>query len=117
MKLPLQITFRQIEPSAALEARIPELAPRLEKFNAQITSCRVVVEPLSHHQQQGALFDIRINITLPRHEISIRRAHPSDHSHENPYVALESLSEIRAREIAMVSDPVVSSRIPFAQDG
>jgi cold shock CspA family protein/ribosome-associated translation inhibitor RaiA len=99
MKLPLQITFRQIEPSAALEARIRELAARLEKFSAQITSCRVVVEPLSHHQQQGALFDIRINITLPRHEISIRRAHPADHSHENPYVALRDAFRAARRKL------------------
>jgi ribosome-associated translation inhibitor RaiA len=88
MKLPLQITFRQMEPSPALETRIRELAARLDKFSALIMRCHVIVEPLSHHQHKGALYDFRIDITVPDEEIAIRRAHPADHSHEDPYVAL-----------------------------
>jgi ribosomal subunit interface protein len=88
MKIPLQITFRHMEPSSALETRIRELASRLERFSAHITSCHVVVEPPAHHQRQGFLYDFRIAITLPDGEIAIRHAHPADHAHEDPYVAL-----------------------------
>lgn len=88
MQVPLQITFRRMPSSEALEARIRELAERLERFSPQIVRCRVVVEPVSHRRQQGALHDIHIDITLPDEEISIRRAHPSDHAHEDVYVAL-----------------------------
>lgn len=88
MKLPLQITFRHMEPSAALETRIRELAARLEKFSAHIMRCHVTVEPPAHHQRQGFLYDFRILITLPDGEIAIRHAHPADHAHEDPYVAL-----------------------------
>ena len=88
MKLPLQITFRHMEPSVALEARIRKLAAQLERFSPHITGCRVVIEPPSHHHLQGALFDFRIDITVPDEEIAIRRAHPADQSHEDAYVAL-----------------------------
>jgi ribosome-associated translation inhibitor RaiA len=88
MKLPLQITFRHLEPSPALEDRIRELAARLGRFSTQIVRCHVIVEAPHQHHQQGALFDFHINLTLPDEEIAIRRAHPADHSHEDPYVAL-----------------------------
>lgn len=88
MKLPLQITFRHTEPSPALETRIRELAARLERFSAHIMRCHVIVEPPAHHRRQGFLYDFRIAITLPDGEIAIRHAHPADHAHEDPYVAL-----------------------------
>jgi len=88
MILPLQITFRQMDPSPALEARIRELASRFDRFSAHIMRCHIIVEPRSHHAHQGALYDFRIDITLPDEEIAIRRAHPADHAHEDPYVAL-----------------------------
>ncbi len=88
MQMPLQITFRHMPASEALEARIRELATRLERFSAQIVRCHVIVEPVSHHQHQGALHDIHIDITLPDEEIAIRRARPADHAHEDVYVAV-----------------------------
>jgi ribosome-associated translation inhibitor RaiA len=88
MTVALQITFRHMDPSPALEARVRELASRLDRFSAQILRCHVVLEPSPHHKHQGALYDFRIDITLPDEQISIRHAHPADHAHEDPYVAL-----------------------------
>jgi cold shock CspA family protein len=100
MPLPLQITFRQMEPSASLEARIRELAARLEKFSGQIQRCHVIVEPKPGHQHQGGLREIRIDITLPDREIAIRRAHPADHAHEDVYVALRDAFRAARRRLA-----------------
>ena len=74
MILPLQITFRHMDPSPALEARIRELAARFDRFSEHIMRCHVIIEPLPHHQHQGALYDFRIDITLPGAEIAIRHA-------------------------------------------
>ena len=99
MQLPLQITFRHMDPSPALEARIRELAERLEKYSAQIMRCHVIVEPVPHHQHQGGLHDFRIDITLPDEEIAIRRAGPADHAHEDPYVALRDAFRAARRKL------------------
>ena len=99
MILPLQITFRQMDPSPALEARIRELASRFDKFSEHIMRCHVIVQPLSHHPHQGALYDFRIDITLPGEEIAIRRAHPADHAHESPYVALRDAFRAARRKL------------------
>ena len=99
MQLPLQITFRQMEPSPAIVARIRESAAKLERFSAQIMRCHVIVEPLSHRQNKGALFEFHIDITLPDQEIAIRRAHPASHAHEDPYVALRDAFRAARRKI------------------
>lgn len=88
MAVALQITFRQMDPSPALEARIRELASRLDRFSGHIIRCHVIVEPPAHHKHQGLLYDFRIDITLPDEEIAIRHAHAANHAHEDPYVAL-----------------------------
>jgi len=100
MELPLQVTFRQMDPSPALEARIRELAARFDKFSGQILRCHVIVQPLAGHQHQGGLHEFRIDITLPDQEIAIRRARPADHAHEDPYVALRDAFRAARRKLA-----------------
>lgn len=88
-----------MDPSAALEARIRELAGKLDKFSEHIMRCRVVVEPPPHHSQQGALHEIHIDITLPDEEIAIRHTRPADHAHEDPYVALHDAFRAARRRL------------------
>jgi ribosomal subunit interface protein len=88
MILPLQITFRHMDPSPALEARIRKLASRFERFSTHIMRCHIIVEPAAQHKHRGFLYDFRIDITLPDEEIAIRHAHAADHAHEDAYVAL-----------------------------
>lgn len=99
MTFALQITFRHVERSAALEARIRELATRLEKFSEHIKSCHVIVEPPAHHKHQGFLYDFTVDIRLPGEEIAIRHAHPADHAHEDPYVALRDAFRAAHRKL------------------
>jgi len=86
--LPLQITFRHLDHSAALESRIRSLVARLEKFEARITHCHVVVAAPPRHHRHGALYDFHIDIGLPDHVIAVRRARSQAATHEDPFVAL-----------------------------
>ena len=99
MRLPLQITFRHRDPSPALEARIRELVARLERVSSHIMRCHVIVEPLDGHQNQGALYDFHIDITLPDAELAIRRAGPIDQAHEDAYVALRDAFRAARRRL------------------
>lgn len=74
MNHPLQITFRHMEVSPAVEARIHEEVAALEHFFNRINSCRVVVEaPHRHHQ-----FHINIDLRVPGSEIVVNHE-PSLH--------------------------------------
>ena len=44
MQLPCQITFRDIPPSEAVEAKIRQKVEKLNRFYDRIISCRVIIE-------------------------------------------------------------------------
>ena len=88
MQLPLQITFRHMDPSPALEARIRQRVEELDQFFDRIMSCRVVVECQSRRHQQGNLFEIRIDLSLPGREIVVGREPGTNHAHEDAHVAV-----------------------------
>jgi cold shock CspA family protein/ribosome-associated translation inhibitor RaiA len=88
MQLPIQITFRHMDASAALEARIRQRAEELDQFFDRIMACRVVVECLNRRHQQGNLFEVRIDLTIPGREIVVGRDRGLNHAHEDAHVAV-----------------------------
>lgn len=88
-----------MKPSPALEARIRELAARLDKFSGGIMRCHVIVEAPPKHQHQGGLFEVRIDLTVPEKEIATRRTHQIHHSHEDVYVALRDAFRAARRQL------------------
>lgn len=99
MQIPLEITFRHMEPSPAVEARLREKAQRLERFHDHIISCRVVVEAPHGHHHQGKLYRISLDIKVSGGEIAITRHHPKDHAHEDVYVAIRDAFDAAIRRI------------------
>ena len=65
MQIPLQLSFRGMEPSAAVELKVRERVAKLERFSDRITSCRVVVESPHRRHHQGKLFHVRVDLTVP----------------------------------------------------
>jgi ribosomal subunit interface protein len=90
-----QITYRGMEHSPAMNARILELASKLEEFHPKITRCHVVVDELDRHKTKGNLFEVRIDAHVPGREIVA-----SNKQHEDPYVALTNAFEVMYRQLA-----------------
>ena len=99
MQIPLQISFRGMEPSAALEAKIREKAEKLDQFHDHIMGCRVVVEQIGLHRSQGKLFQVRIDITVPGAEVVVSWDRGLDHAHEDVYVALRDAFNAARRQL------------------
>jgi len=79
MILPLQISFRNMDRSEAVEARVREEVAKLETFYSPIMRCRVVIELPHKHQKKGDLYHVRIDITVPGAELVVKRE-PSLHA-------------------------------------
>jgi ribosomal subunit interface protein len=94
MKIPMQITLRNVDQSEALEARIREKAQKLESFFEHIVSCRVVVDMPHNHKHQGRAFNIRIDVGVPGREIVVNRDR-----HEDVYVALRDAFDATRRQL------------------
>lgn len=99
MQLPLQITFRHMDSSAAVEARIREEAEKLDQFCDQIMSCRVVVESPHEHHHQGRLYHVSIDLKVPNRELVVSHGHKKDHAHEDVYVAVRDAFNEMQRQL------------------
>ncbi len=123
MKIPLQITFRDMPPSKAVEESIREKAAKLDSLYDGIMSCRVIVEAPHRHHHKGKAYVVRIDMTVPGGELVINRepkrlvaapsAHaeelentlaenhePSKHAaHEDAYVAIRDAFNAAARKL------------------
>lgn len=99
MQLPIQITFRQMESSEALEEKIREKAAGLEQFFDRIMSCDVIVEQSNRNHHQGNLFHVRIDLRVPGKELVVSRDPVKNHAHEDPYVAVRDAFEAIKRQL------------------
>lgn len=98
MKLPLQVVFRNMEPSAAVEAKVRERADELDRIYAHIMSCRVVVEGHHKHHRQGNLYHVRVDLKVPEAEIVVSREPDAHHAHEDVFVAVrDAFDAVRRR--------------------
>jgi ribosomal subunit interface protein len=98
MQLPIQINFRQMEPSEALEAKIREKIQGLEQLYDRITSCHVIVEMSNKNHNQGNLFHITIDLRVPGKELVVSRD-PKNHAHEDAYVAVRDAFDAMKRQL------------------
>jgi ribosomal subunit interface protein len=94
MKTPIQITFRDMPHSDALDTHIREKAQKLEQFHSGLIGCRVVVEQSGKHHQQGKPFNIRLDLTVPGAEIVVDRQ-----ENEDVYVALRNAFDAARRQL------------------
>jgi ribosome-associated translation inhibitor RaiA len=85
MKLPIQITFKNIRSSEALTTHLYEKAAKLDHFHEHIISCRIVLEMTQKHQHQGKLFRARLVF--------------NHHENEDIYVAIRDSFNAAAREL------------------
>lgn len=99
MKIPLEIVFRNMDRSDAIEARVREKAERLERHSDSITRCRVAVEAPHRHQSHGKLYKVAIELGVPGHQIIVNHAGPQDHAHEDVYVAIRDAFAAATRQL------------------
>jgi ribosomal subunit interface protein len=89
MKSPLQITFRHIQKSEAVETMVRKRADKLETFYEGIVSMHIVLDEPHHHHTHGNHFVVRVEIGVPGQDLQITRDPPGSHSKEDLYAAIE----------------------------
>ena len=73
MQSPLQITFRNLTPSATIEDWVRTEADKLDSFYNRVMGCRVAIEVPHRHHRKGRPYHIRIGLTVPGEEIVVKR--------------------------------------------
>jgi ribosomal subunit interface protein len=65
MQVPLEVTFRDMDKSEAVESHIRDYVARLERFCDHIDSCRVALEQPHKHAKHGHGYRVRIDLRIP----------------------------------------------------
>lgn len=99
MQVPLEILFHGLTHSDAVETKIREKVAKLEQFCDHIVSCRVAIEAKHHHQHQGNLFHVHIDLNVPHKQIVVSRDHHDKQAHEDLYVALRDAFDAAKRQL------------------
>lgn len=99
MKLPVDIRFVGLAPSPALETAIRDKVQRLDDKFAQAIAWRVVVEQPHRAHRQGRDFAVRLDVTLPGHEVAI-----GNFENEDAFVAVRDAFAAAARRLQQVVD-------------
>jgi ribosomal subunit interface protein len=98
MVIPVQVTFRNMSTSEALEAAIRERAAKLDRFHPRIMACRVAVEAARHRQMRGLVFHVRVDVTVAHGEVVASGDTSAPTPHENVYIALrDAFDDVRRR--------------------
>ncbi|WP_428262408.1 HPF/RaiA family ribosome-associated protein [Haliangium sp.] len=86
MTFPIQVTFRGMQTSEALEAEVRSKAQDLEKYFDRILNCRTTVEAPSKHHRHGQHFHVTVELSVPGHELVASRGEGL--GHEDPGLAI-----------------------------
>lgn len=98
MKLPLEITFRNVTRTDEIEERIRAKAAKLDKFFDKITGCRVVVEAPHKHHNKGNTYHVSIELSVPGDEIVVTRD-PQTEEHTDLGIALRDAFAAAQRQL------------------
>lgn len=99
MTIPVQITFRHMESSPAVEMRVRELANHLGVFSDRIQGCRVVVDSPHRHQHQGKVFNVKVQLALPGGDVVVDMERPDRDGHEDVYVVIRDAFDAAKRQL------------------
>lgn len=114
---PIQVTFRNMQPSPAVATRVRREAAKLARYYSPIISCRVLIEAPHRHHRRGVRYHLRVEIGVPGNDIIVVHEPPSRHvlrnhdairpvkrdeisaRHQDIYVAIRDAFDIARRRL------------------
>ena len=99
MEFPIKITFRNLEPTSAMEAAVRKRAESLARYSPRILECRVVVEAPHRNLKKGKLYHVAVDVKVPGRKLVVSR-NPTEHkSHRDFYLAIRDAFDAARREL------------------
>ena len=100
MDTPLEIHFHGIEKSEAVEERVREKVSKLHKHFGRMSRCRVVLEAPHRSPQKPKVFQVKIEISVPRRRpIVVCHEREGSHANEELPLAIRDAFEAALRKV------------------
>ncbi len=104
MQVPLEITYRGVEKTDAIDTLVHEKVAKLEKFYNNINSCHVAIEKIQDRPNSGSPYRVRLDITVPGHEL-IADSNPGDSVQYDPLdVVIRDAFDAASRQLKALKE-------------
>lgn len=104
MKVPLEITYRDVTKTDALDSLVHEKIAKLERVCDYINSCHIAIEKIHDRPSSGSPYRVRLDITVPPGHELVAESNPSGN---NQYTEVDtvirdafSMAERQLKELA-----------------
>jgi ribosome-associated translation inhibitor RaiA len=99
MSFPIEVRFRDMETSPALEQFVRRWAAKLGRVHERIGGCEVVIERPHQSHHQGQHVHVRIALAVPGPDIVVSHGQERDGAHEDAYVAVRDAFRAARRQL------------------
>jgi ribosomal subunit interface protein len=99
MQAPLEVSFKNMEPSPAIVDDIEQRVAKLDRYFEKVTSCHVTVEAPHKHHRKGRHWRVRILINAPGRQLVVSDEPGNVHAHEDLGVALRDAFNAAVRQL------------------
>lgn len=99
MPIPTEITFRGLDSTLSMKAKIRRWADKLGTAYDGILGCEIVVEAPHRRHRQGQLYHVRVRVTVPGDELVVSRDPGRDEAHDDVYVAIRDSFHAMRRQL------------------
>ncbi|MBZ8180119.1 HPF/RaiA family ribosome-associated protein [Oscillatoria salina] len=105
MKIPLEISYRGVDKSEAIESLIRQKASKLEQVCNYMNSCRVIVEKIHEHPKSGSPYRVRIDMTVPPgHELAVDKSPDAGKQYEPLDAVIRDAFEAARRQLKELTE-------------
>ncbi|HET7505223.1 MAG TPA: HPF/RaiA family ribosome-associated protein [Kofleriaceae bacterium] len=101
LSFPLDVRFRDMEPSPALEAFAHRWAAKLANVYDRIERCEVVIERPHQHQRRRQPVHVRVTVSVPGTDIVVTDDHAPDGVADDAFIAVRDAFRAARRRLVM----------------
>jgi ribosomal subunit interface protein len=98
-----KVVFRGLDHSPAVEEVVHKRLEKLQRYNHDIKSLRVILESPHNNHHKGKVFHVGVEAMIPNHDLVINHDQHDKHSHEDIYVAIRDAFDAMERRLKAVS--------------
>lgn len=99
MEIPIEIAFRGMTKSPAVESFVREWVAKLEGVYDRIERCDVVVEAPHRRRRRGNQYRVRVTMSVPGGQLVVSHDPGLDESHQDVHVAVRDTFHAARRQL------------------
>lgn len=105
MQLPIDISYRNVEKTPAIDDLIRSKAEKLEEVCDHIMGCHIAVEQTHTHPEKGSPYRVRIDLTVPpNHEVVAEKSPDTGIQYDSLQVVIRDAFEAARRQLKELTE-------------